>query len=321
MASCLVGVVGDDYDDVMVDLVSLARGGNVDAQDAPPQPTPDELLLELMDLVTLAFPEAVDEMVVSFVPNEDGRRPALTNLDARARPTPGTQAAPRPDLGHDDGAVLDAINALLRDFADATLVQGGVRVLRGRIQVVGAADGARDVALLDDDDDGRVVMTRRFDASELRWLFFTPALFRALARTAADEAAQKARIDEALAGMKRFDIDMQKGTITFTAPDRAPSPWAFELVGSFVDEQKRFLWGWANEQVDPKLTRAVDAVRRRSTDAGLRALTEGSFGGPELMFSRLARHVAVETGAFGLYRAPFSSAQGKGVMFLALRAL
>ena len=320
-SGCLVALRVAGYVDSMVDLVSLARGADPGDGDAPPQPTPDELLLELMDLVTLAFPEALDEMVVSFVPNDDGRRPALTNLDGRARPVKGAAPLQRPELGHDDGAVLDAINALLRDFADATLAQGGVRVLRGRIEIRGAEDGARDVALVDDDEDGRLVMTRRFDASELRWLLFTPALFRALERTAVEEQAQKARVDEALAGMKRFDIDMKNGRITFTAPDRAPSPWGFELIGSFVDEQKRFLWGWANDQVDPKLTRLVEALRQRSTAAGLRALTDGSFGGPEAMFTRLARHVAVETGAFGLYRAPFSSAQGKGVMYLALRTL
>jgi hypothetical protein len=305
----------------MVDIVSLARGAGVPVGDAPPAPTPDELLLELMDLVTLAFPEVLDEMVVHFVPNEDGRRPALTNLDGRARPPHGEPTIARPNLGHDDAAVLDAINALLHDFADATLAQGGVRVLRGRIEVRPADGGARDVALVDEDAGGAVVMTRRFDPSELRWLLFTPALFGALARTLEQEAAQKARIDEALAGMRRFDIDMQKGLITFSAPDRAPTPWSFELVGSFVDEAKRFLWGWANDQVDPALVRGVDALRQRSTTAGLRALTEGSFGGPEALFTRLARHAVVEIGAHGLYRAPFSSNQGRGVMYLALRTL
>jgi hypothetical protein len=320
-SACLVGVVVAGYAHGMVDLVSLARAGAaVDDDGPPPPPTPDELLLELMDLVTLAFPEVLDEMVVTFVPNEDGKRPALTNLDGRARPAPGTRPIKRPELGHEDGAVLDAINALLRDFADGTLAQGGVRVLRGRIEIRAAGDGARDVMLIDEDQGERVVMTRRFDASELRWLLFSPALFVALERTAAEEQAQKARVDEALAGMRRFDIDMKKGTITFSAPDRAASPWSFELIGSFVDEQKRFLWGWANDQVDPKLTRSIDALRQRSTGPGLRALTDGSFGGPEELFVRLARHVAVETGAFGVYRAPFASAQGKGFMYLALRA-
>jgi hypothetical protein len=298
----------------MVDLVSLAKGNPGTPE--PPPPTPDELLLELMDLVTLAFPSPLASMTVTFVPNDDGRRPALTNLDGRARP--GEVA--RPDLGHADSAVLDAINALLADFAEATLAQGGVRVLRGRIEVAPAEDDARHVTLVDDDAGGAVVMTRRFDASELRWLLFTPALFSALAETEAEERAQAQRVDAALAGMRRFDIDMQRATITFSGPDHAPQPWGFELLGSFVDEQKRFLWGWANDQVSPRLVAGVEALRQRSTSPGLRALTDGSFGGPEALFARLARHAAVRIGAFGVYKAPFTSLQGKGVMFLALRA-
>jgi hypothetical protein len=301
----------------MVDLVSLARG-NRPFEDETPRATPDELLLELMDLVTLAFPEPLDHMVVSFVPREDGRRPALTNLDGKVQVAQGEPKVRRPDLGHEDHAVLDAINELLHDFVSATWEQGGVRVLRGRIVVAPAADGARDVTLLDDDDGGSVKMTRRFDASELRWLFFTPGLFSALERTAAAEQQQKVRLDELLAPMRRFDIDMQKGSITFQGPEQPPSPWAFELIGSFTEEAKRFLWGWANDQVDPRLVRGVEALRARSGAPGLRVFTDGSFGGPEPMFARLARHAAVELSAFGMYRAPFSSTKGKGVMYLAL---
>ena len=199
-------------------------------------------------------------------------------------------------------------------------------MLRGRIVIRAADDGARDVALIEQqegqgDDEGVVVMTRRFDPSELRWLLFTPALFRALAATEAVEREQQQRVEQALAGMKRFDIDMKKGTITFNGPERPAAPWAFELVGSFVDDDKRYLWGWANDQVEPRLIAGVEALRQRSTGAGLRAFIDGSFGGPEAMFTRLARHAVVVMGAFGLYRAPFAAAKGRGVMYLALRPL
>src|SRR4051812_27771119 len=98
--------------------------------------TPDELLLELMDLVTLAFPEPLRDMTITFVENDDGRRPALTNLDGVA--VPG--APKRPDLGHQDSKVLDAINALLADFADATDIQGNVRLHEGSLVVKGGPD-------------------------------------------------------------------------------------------------------------------------------------------------------------------------------------
>ena len=303
-----------------MDILRLATGNDdtdageaADAGDAAP--TPDELLLELMDLCALAFPAPLTQLKVSFVANEDGLRPALADLNGRS----AVGAVQRPDLGHADNEVLDAINALLGDFADATLLQGGVKILSGALHMSDDVDGARDVIL--QDDAAQTVMTRRFDASELRWLFFTRALFQALAQTAEAEAAQERRIEAALLGLKRFDIDMGKGLITFHGDGRESQPWAFELVGSYLEGTKRFLWGWANEQVDPKLTRTIDGLRQASTAAGLRALTDGSFGGPEKLFLRLARHTAVATGAFGLYRAPFAGQKGKGFMYLCLRTL
>ncbi|HEY1101650.1 MAG TPA: hypothetical protein VGF99_22110, partial [Myxococcota bacterium] len=164
----------------------------------------------------------------------------------------------------------------------------------------------------------QLVMTRTYDRSELRWLFFSSELFAALNDTEAKEREQQAQMDQALKGVKRFDIDMKTATITFTGPGREPSPWKFELIGSWLESNHRFLWGWANNQTDPALTRRVDLVRQRATGHGLRALSEATWGGPEPLFVRLARHTAVRIGAFGLYRAPFAAQSGKGVMLLAL---
>lgn len=286
------------------------------ALDAEPEPTPDELLLELMDLVALAFPEPLKEMSITFRPSEDGTRPGVTDLDGKA--SPGQPR--RPDLGHGDQAVLDAINALVVDFADATLRQGGVRVLDGVLHIADGPDGDRFVELRErlagKPDD--LVMTRRFDRSELRWLFWTGPLFRRLNETEADERAHKAALDVELRPYRRFDIDMQLGRIVFTAPEREQLAFSFQLLGSWSDETKRFLWGWANEQAPPTLRKGVEEVRRASTDEGLRALTEESFGCPEPCAERLARHAGVRLKAAGVYRAPFTSSKGKGAMYLAL---
>lgn len=295
----------------MVDLLALATGAEpVDA------PSPDELLLELIDLGALAFPTAVDRLKLRFIQNEEGRRPALTDLDGR-----GPKDAPkRPPLGHTDAEVLDTMNHLLGELADATMAQGGVRVLRGFIEVTPTADHGRDVRLVEVDAAGTetLVMTRTFDVSELRWLIFTPELFATLNATLDEEQVQGARLEAALAGTRRFDIDMRLGTITFSGPAGEPRSFRFELLGSWMEESGRFMWGWANDQVGPSMTRRVDGIRQQSTGPGLRALTDPSVGGPEAMFSRLARSVGVRIGATGVYRAPFSGRQGKGVMFLAL---
>ena len=300
----------------MVDLIALAQG----AEPEPP-PSPDELLLEIMDLVALSFPTAIDTSTLTFAPNEAGDRPALTDMRATS-----PKAAPsRPKLGHTDAEVLDTLNHMLGELAAATDAQGGVRVLRGSLTMTTNMHGGRDVALREVNDGvDTLVMTRTFDASELRWLLFTPEMFAVLASTEAEEAAQGARLQEALAGTTRFDIDMKKATITFSSradgqgAAREPQPWRFELLGSWLESTARFRWGWANDQVDPKITRRVDAIRQASTGPGMRVLTDAEVGGPEPMFSRLCRSVGVRVGAFGVYRAPFTAVHGKGFMYLAL---
>ena len=304
----------------MVDLLALARGteapepGGPDSDDDVAS-SPDELLLELMDLVALAFPTTLFRQTIRFVKNEDGKRPALSDLDGKGV----MNAIKRPELGHSDTEVLDFINHLLGQLAEATFRQGGVRVLVGHLEVVDNQHGGRDVTLFDDESGTpELVMTRVFDRSELRWLFFTPELFSALNETEAAEVEQQRQHDQLMLGVKRFDIDMKTATITFNGLGREPSRWKFELVGSWVEERHRFMWGWANDQVDPAITRRVELIRQHATGHGLRALSEATWGGPESLFVRLARHTAVRIGAHAMYRAPFASKTGKGVMLLAL---
>jgi hypothetical protein len=299
----------------MVDLLALAQGPDETTE----QPSPDELLLELIDLVALSFPTAVQRMTVAFIPTTDGLRPALSDLDARAAPS----SPRRPNLGHTDAEVLDTINHRLGELADATARQAGVRVLRGRLEIAATPDNGREIRLIEIDDAGAetLVMTRTFDASELRWLFFTPELFAALEQTEEAEKAQGLELEGALANTTRFDIDMKLASITFTGALGSSSSskrFRFELIGSWLEETERFMWGWANEQVGPSMTRRVEAIRRSSVGPGLRAFCDPSLGGPAPMFSRLARHVGVRIGAVGVYRAPFSSRHGKGLMYLGL---
>jgi hypothetical protein len=279
--------------------------------------TPDELLLELMDLVQLAFPAAIDQMIITFVDNADGKRPALSNLDAR-----GPINAPRrPALGHDDNQVLDAINHLLAELADATERAGGMRAQAGQITVRTGADGDRVVQLLGAGGDR---MERRFDKSELRWLLFTGPLFAALNDTEAQELALLERTRAQLLGTSRFNIDMQKGIIHFSTPREQSRSFRFELLGSRVDEHDRFLWGWANDAAPPQLTRRVDTVRQRSVGDGLRSMTEAAFSLPLVGATRLAQHAAVAMQAQGIYQAPFTGraaelgGKASGHMWLAL---
>jgi hypothetical protein len=237
--------------------------------------SPDELLLALIDLVTLAFPEPLYEMTITFVPNESGTRPALSNLDGKARPN----QPKRPDLGFKDDEVLDEINALLTDFANATK---GVRVLDGRIVI---RDG---VAALYEGEEKR--LERAFEASELSQLLWTSELFAKLNSTEKAEQQQREAVFEMLKGVKRFDIDMERRRIEFTPGNLT---LRFEPLGSWSDE----IWTWT--YVHSK---------------GPRAFVDASFSCPELCADRLARHTAVGLNAIGMYKARHAA----GTVYLAL---
>ena len=273
----------------------------------------DEILLALMDAVALAFPAVLHWMRVDWVPAEDSQRPALYNLNASGP----TDAPRRPNLGFKDDAVLDSIQGLIENLVDGVFGDSGLRIVRGHVDIKDGADGARDVQLWDDaSKPAELIMTRRFDASELRSLVWTAPLFQALAETEAAEAQQSKETAAALAGSKRFAIDMRLGQISF---DDGKGPrWQFQLLGSYLHDTTTFLWGWANDQVAPPLMEKMDALRASSTAPGLRALWEPSLVCPALCAERLARHAAVRVGAAGVYCAPFASTKGKGFMMLAL---
>jgi hypothetical protein len=243
--------------------------------------SPDELLLALIDLVTLAFPEPLYEMTVSFVPNESGTRPALSNLDGKARPN----QPKRPDLGFKDDEVLDEINALLTEFADAT-ARAGVRVLDGRIVI------RNGIAELYEGDQKK--LERAFDENELSQLLWTSELFAALNSTEKSEQQQREAVFELLKGVKRFNIDMERRRIEFTPGGLT---LRFEPLGSWSDE----MWTWT--YVHSK---------------GPRAFVDASFSCPELCADRLARHTAVGLNAIGMYKAPYASNESKGTVYLAL---
>ena len=133
---------------------------------------------------------------------------------------------------------------------------------------------------------------------------------------------EHAAVDTELASFGAFQIDMARGEIAFSKSKNAltNTTYGFALLGSWLEDTKRFMWGWANEQVATGVRADVDKIRLASTEAGLRALTEPSFGCPEPCADRLSRHAAARIdNCAGVYRAPFKTSQGKGVMYLALK--
>ncbi len=67
---------------------------------------------------------------------------------------------------------------------------------------------------------------------------------------------------------KRWDADLNAGTITFTDPGQiviAP----VQVIGSFVVEDHSWLWSWANPNVDFELTRHARLVRHYGIERGI----------------------------------------------------
>jgi hypothetical protein len=140
-----------------------------------PAPGPEGLLLELLDLLALFFPQGMGQATLHFEPASAGDYPGLTEITGEAAPDP----TPRPALGYSDEDVLNSVNAVLRDLTDATDAEAKIRILRGRLQITWSLDPeAVEVWLVQSQggeaEDDLIVMKKQFSASELGWLLFSP---------------------------------------------------------------------------------------------------------------------------------------------------
>lgn len=286
---------------------------------------PDAFLFELLDLLQLAFPGPVDGGDVKFAPADaidagggEGRaRAALVDLTAQATPS----APQRPDLGYPDDEVLDTLNAVLGDVVAGVeaLTGDGVATSTGVVRFARDPDGA--VVATVSTDDGREHYRRRIDRSEQYNLLHTPTLFEALNATEAEEAAQAARVVEAAGGRARFRLDVETSHIELGGADGPRFP--AQLLASYHEESRTFVWGWANESFPAGFRLVVDEVRRGATAFGLRALAAPELLCPLRMADRLTRHAAVLLAlrghdVLGVYPVGVDGPKGKLSLFLLL---
>jgi hypothetical protein len=120
------------------------------------------------------------------------------------------------------------------------------------------------------------------------------------------QAAKAQAMDDAwgLAKVKRWDVDLDAGTITFKNPGLVVIA-TVQVIGSLVVENHSWLWSWANPSVDWPHTRHARLVRHYGRQRGIGRLEE-----PELRCTMedawdltcLAAQLAEAEGA---YRGPF----------------
>jgi len=271
--------------------------------------SPDELFLELIDTLNLAFPAPVREAVVTFGPTEDGQEAALTDLDAVV----DNEAPKRPELGHTDEEVLAVINAVVGEISHSVHERSCNRILLGRIEVKNQLDdGETEVWVVEknvdgaSDDDDMLHVKRRFDKSELVWLVHTSALYSRLNDTSDVEEQQDRGLKNALQKFTRFGANLNQGLLSFFAEDAGDDEGVdvnVQLIGSYAPTHEALLWGWADDAAPKKLRMEIDAFRDSILEEGLRALYQAELLCPLPMAERLFRHAAVRMGQKAVYTA------------------
>lgn len=264
-------------------------------------------LLELLDLMQLAFPHPVRAAEVQFGPRFDQERSVLTDLSGEK----DEQSCARPELGYPDEEVLDTINEVVGDLTAAFEVPPAAE---GHITMAyePSPTGGVTISIAGTDT---VWLERRMDRSELLRLVHTPTLFAALAETESAEQDQRSGFDERLAaheaggegqsGPMGVELDLEHGLLKLgAAPKRSPLTYRFELLASHHPGSQTFVWGWANESFPAELRGAVDQVRRSAARPGLRAFAAPELVCPRMMAERLAAHAAVKVGASALFGMP-----------------
>ncbi|MCP4498767.1 MAG: hypothetical protein GY822_02235 [Deltaproteobacteria bacterium] len=289
--------------------------------------SPDELFLELVDTLNLAFPTPVNTATIEFKATDEGDEAAMCGLDAT-----GADGAPRrPDLGHADDEVLAILNAVVGELSNSIHERSKNRILEGRIEVRNdLEDGETEVWVIEKNPEGKsenddlLQVKRRFDKSELVWLVHTKELFHRLNST---EKAEKER-EEALHQLlqttySRFGANLLENKFSFFKgeTDDEGDEVDVQLIGSYSPTHEAMLWGWADEAAPEGLCQDIVEFRRTVLDAGLRSLYQAELLCPHQMAERLFRHAAVSMGMPAIYPAVMVADEMEQFVYFGLKTL
>lgn len=116
----------------------------------------------------------------------------------------------------------------------------------------------------------------------------------------------------ALESWKRFDVDPDTGTLTFSTGGK-PGVVAHVLaVGSITGKPPTWLWSWADSSLPETLSEPMLRVRKFGKDHGFKKLTDPNWPGDKSDGWKMAAAAAYILSAKGAYRAPY----GDGAVFL-----
>ena len=115
----------------------------------------------------------------------------------------------------------------------------------------------------------------------------------------------------------RFEVDLERGSISFVTGERREARAVATLLGSFARASCTWVWAWANPSLAEGVKRRAAAVCDAVPQRDLWELTTPQFATDEGTSWALCSLVCEAVGGEGLYKAPHPS----GCIFFLLRAI
>ena len=117
-----------------------------------------------------------------------------------------------------------------------------------------------------------------------------------------------------LSKQERWDVDQDTGLLTFSNAGIPSVEASIVFVGSYSTSAGTWLWSWANNSIDKKLSGPVNRVREFGSKHGFEKLTDEGWEAEEVDGWEMAAISAYVLKGKGVYRPPYST----GVTFLVL---
>jgi hypothetical protein len=102
----------------------------------------------------------------------------------------------------------------------------------------------------------------------------------------------------------RWDYDLERGTLTFSANGVPKVLASIQVVGTTSLTGGTWMWGWANENLPPKVTKEVAKVREFGLAGNIPELKEAELPDDEYLGWGMTAVAAKLLGAKGAYRCP-----------------
>ena len=110
-----------------------------------------------------------------------------------------------------------------------------------------------------------------------------------------------------LGGWDSWFLNQETGELTFSSGDVSMVVANVEVAGTYSNETKTWLWGWASEYIDEKVKGRIRQVALVGKELGCKKLTERKFPVSESESWELTNISAYVLKAKMVYRAPSSN--------------